>query len=145
MRPREFYDLAAQMAAVAKRPAEFRTAISRSYYAAYHVARELMTTLGGQFNPTDRETHVDVRRHLERSGNTVLVAVANDLRTLHNDRKTADYNIRDLTIEKQNEALARVSKALVIIEKIDKQCSGPEKTAIRSAITGWVAAGKPRI
>lgn len=143
MRPREFYDYAARLAANGARPAEFRTAVSRSYYAAYHVARELLARLGGQL--TERDAHVDLRRHLEKSSDAVLVKAADDLRRLHADRKAADYNLSDVTFEKQKEALARVAKAQIIMEKIERQCAGPEKPKIAAALAAWVGAGKPNV
>ncbi len=48
MNPFLFYLLAERLATdPASGPAEFRTAISRAYYAAYHRGREFLTTLGG--------------------------------------------------------------------------------------------------
>lgn len=143
MRPREFHNIAERLAANGKRPAEFRTAISRAYYAAYHVAREVLLPLGADLSG-DRDAHVDVRMHLEHSGDRVLIEVSDALRKLHSDRKVADYNLTDATIEKQKEASARVERARMIMEKVEKQCLGSQKTQIATQIAQWVAAGKPR-
>src|SRR5918912_522186 len=45
MTGREFLPLAARLAAGGTEP-EWRSAVSRAYYAAFHVARELFTDLG---------------------------------------------------------------------------------------------------
>jgi len=143
MRPREFYDYAARLAANGTRSAEFRTAVSRSYYAVYHVARELLAQLGGQF--AERDAHVDLRRHLEKTADQVLIKAADDLRRLHADRKTADYNLNDGTFENKKEALARVAKAQMVMERIERQCAGSERTRIAATLAIWIAAGKPNI
>jgi hypothetical protein len=87
-RGQDFLDVAQLLARTCQDEGCRRTAIGRAYYAAFHSARDYCASIGRvvpQNNP-----HVELRRNLEQLGQ---IHLADDLRTLHQMRKNADYDV----------------------------------------------------
>ena len=136
MQPREFHHTAAQLATHGTRPADFRSAISRAYYATYHTAFELLEAMG--FTPTQGgDAHRDVRDHLSNSGVDELAQLAGAIASLHGRRISADYRLGDLSVEKRTVAQAAVERADKIMYNLVKHCNGPERSQITCAISKW--------
>jgi len=74
MNPREFQQLASKLAN-GNSPAEFRTAISRAYYAAYNVGVEVLEQMGFRISEGPAG-HGEVRHHLNNSGDIEMMRVA---------------------------------------------------------------------
>jgi len=72
--------------------AEWRSAVSRAYYAAYHVARELMEVLGFTV-PRAERAHVYLSRRLANCGHSRTRQAGADLNSLRGDRNEADYDL----------------------------------------------------
>ena len=68
--------------------AALRTAVSRAYYGAYHVAIRLLSRAC-----TERLDHGSVRRLLKESGNPVAGQAGRRLDNLQSDRIKADYRL----------------------------------------------------
>jgi uncharacterized protein (UPF0332 family) len=92
MTGREFLLLAKQLAG-AGTEAEWRSAISRAYYAAFHVARELLEDLRFAVPRADR-AHIYLSRRLANSGHPQTQQAGTDLNALRGDRNHADYDLR---------------------------------------------------
>jgi uncharacterized protein (UPF0332 family) len=73
--------------------AEWRTAISRAYYAAFHVARDLLIALGFQVPRADR-AHGYLWIRLANSGEAAVQMAGNRLNALRGQRNRADYDQR---------------------------------------------------
>ena len=91
MNGRDFLSLAKQWAK-SRSEAERRTAVSRAYYAAFHVAREIFEDFGFDVPRSDR-AHKYLAFRLGNSGNNPLRQAGNQLDDLRSDRNRADYDL----------------------------------------------------
>src|SRR5881409_1006708 len=113
--PQEYLMLAHRLTAGATE-AEWRSAISRSYYAAFHVARNLLNDLGFTVPRAD-PAHQYLWLRLLNSGNPQVQVAASDLNSLRGERNLADYDLhRNVT---QNVARMRVATAQKIIQTLN--------------------------
>jgi len=70
----------------------WRSAISRIYYAAFHVARGLLLSCGFAV-PLDQRAHAYLWRRLSHSGHPDVAAAGATLWRLRRDRNGADYHL----------------------------------------------------
>ena len=108
MNPKEFQYLASGL--VEKNgafPSEYRTAISRSYYAVYNIGISLLNEMGFTI-PKRIDAHVLMRRHFNNSGNIELIEAAEKINNLKTKRKHADYDLDRPDVEKKHNAKAIV-------------------------------------
>jgi len=91
MTGREFLTVANRLAG-AGTEAEWRSAISRAYYAAFHAARELMEDLRFAVPRADR-AHAYLSRRLANCGHPQTQQAGMDLNALRGDRNQADYDL----------------------------------------------------
>ena len=87
---RDFLPVATRLAAGATE-ADWRTAVSRAYYAAFHVARRLLADLNFTVPRADRAHQYLVFR-LSNSGESAVEQAGRDLETLRRLRNRADYD-----------------------------------------------------
>jgi len=115
MNPFLFYLLAERLATdPASGPAEFRTAISRAYYAAYHSARDFLTGLG--INPPAGSVgHGKVPIALQNLTDPAIRQAGNTLDTLKGERNRADYALSDPVYNQRATAQAIVSQVFRIL------------------------------
>src|SRR5438876_3717736 len=71
--------------------AEWRSATSRAYYAAFHVARELLSDLGFIVPRGDR-AHAYLWLGLGNSGEAPVITAGKNLNDLRGERNRADYD-----------------------------------------------------
>ncbi len=71
---------------------DWRSAVSRAYYAAFHVARDLLAALRFQVPRADR-AHNYLYVRLNNSGVPPVQQAANLLQELRNRRNRADYDL----------------------------------------------------
>jgi uncharacterized protein (UPF0332 family) len=90
MDPHEFLDLAGELAA-GVREGDWRSAASRAYYAAFHVARCLFVQIGFRVPHSDR-AHSFLYLRLNNCGQTAIVTAAQRLRNLRDLRNEGDYD-----------------------------------------------------
>jgi uncharacterized protein (UPF0332 family) len=88
----DFLTLAFQLAA-GTTEAEWRSAVSRAYYAAFHVARDLLTDLGFTVPRAD-QAHEYLYRRLNNCGNVPVRQAAVTLHELRRHRNRADYDLK---------------------------------------------------
>ena len=96
--------------------AHWRSAVSRAYYGAFHVARQAVIDEGGTVEKGPA-AHGEVRNWLLNRPEESLVEAGSNLGDLHGRRIRADYHldIRDMT---RNNAMLEFMKAKIIIEAI---------------------------
>jgi uncharacterized protein (UPF0332 family) len=127
---RDFLSLAGRSAGNATE-ADWRTAVSRAYYAAFHVARQLLTDLNFTVPRADRAHQYLVFR-LSNCGESAVEQAGRDLETLRRLRNRADYD--DAPAVTQPQAAAAVRLAEAIIQVIDAARLEPTHTQMRDAM-----------
>ena len=135
MDPHDFYQLASQLAN-SPHAAELRTAISRAYYAIYHVGVTLLESLGFRLS-SGPAGHGDVRNRLSNSGDPEMMRVGNQLGQLQSQRIAADYRLRNTSVENPKTAQAVVQQAQRMIQILDACFAEPKRTQIMQAIQEW--------
>jgi uncharacterized protein (UPF0332 family) len=128
---RDFVAIAAQFAA-GPTEAEWRSAVSRAYYAAFHVARSLLSDLRFVVPRADRAHQYLVFR-LCNSGEASVEQAGRNLETLRRLRNRADYDDAPPVTKAQAGAAVQLSKDIISV--LDSAQSQP----IRSQITNAMA------
>ena len=137
MNPKEFQYLASGL--VEKNgafPSEYRTAISRSYYAVYNLGINLLKEMGFTISKKI-DAHESMRRHFNNSGDIELINAAEKIKDLKNKRKHADYDLDRHDVEKKHNAKAYVYSADRLIKTMEKQCNGENRSQIKKSIQNW--------
>lgn len=111
--------------------AEWRSAVSRAYYAAFHVARHLLQDLGFTVPRADR-AHAYLSLRLSNSGQVDVMRAGQDLNDLRQQRNRADYDER----QSYTHATAAfvVQTAEEIIQVLDAASNAPIRTSITDAM-----------
>jgi uncharacterized protein (UPF0332 family) len=139
----DFIALAGKLAAPpAADEAACRTAISRAYYGAFHVARSLLTELGfaavGNAN-----VHGFVQHYLNGSGDPQACRAASLLSHLQMARNKADYRLDDRQFGAR-EAMLIVERAHLAVSAIDACRAEDERETIRQGIIAYEQKVRPR-
>ncbi|MFO0841778.1 MAG: HEPN domain-containing protein [Gemmataceae bacterium] len=98
MNPLEFLDLASEWS-VGTREGEWRSSISRAYYAVFHVARNLLAQVGFQV-PSASVSHQYLFQRLNNCGEPIVQKAATLLNNLRRERNFADYDL-DAPVDEQ--------------------------------------------
>jgi uncharacterized protein (UPF0332 family) len=126
MNAQHFLTLARALAA-GNSEAEWRTAISRAYYATFHTARELLHDLGFVV-PRDDSAHRYLIYRLNNGQHPSAERAGLDLDRLRSDRNSADYDLR---------SAVSTTIALRLIQVADRAMqalAGIQKEPVRSAV-----------
>ncbi len=136
--------LASTRAADPAAAAAYRTAIGRSYYAAYNVAVAFLEGIG--LEVIDKPNgHSWVKNSFIYVPGPAAKTIGLTLELLHKERKYADYEMKNPRPESQKAADAAVKKASQVITDLDGyQQSAMMRAALEAAIKNWVA-GRQRI
>ncbi|HEX7375462.1 MAG TPA: hypothetical protein VF278_00040 [Pirellulales bacterium] len=95
MDPRDFISLALRFSA-SKNEAELRSAVSRAYYGAFHVAKQFLVDVGLRWPRKESyaaEIHMKVRHCLSQSRNADALLASDLLWSLRDLRNQADYDL----------------------------------------------------
>jgi uncharacterized protein (UPF0332 family) len=111
--------------------AEWRTALSRAYYAAFHVARQLLREIGFRVPRADR-AHSYLWLRLANAGDSQVEWAGTYLNNLRRLRNHADYDL-DSPVA-QSFPLAQVPVARQIIQILDGARQEPTRTDITDAM-----------
>ncbi len=111
--------------------AEWRTSCSRSYYAAFHVARELLLALGFRVPQADR-AHGYLWLRLSNVGVVEVRQAGRKLNDLRRVRNHADYDGRRAIL--QIDAIQSVQRSEEIIQALDAAALDPIRTQITDAM-----------
>jgi uncharacterized protein (UPF0332 family) len=111
--------------------AEWRSAVSRAYYAAFHVARQLLLGLRFTVPGADR-AHGYLWLRLANAGLADVEDAGNRLNALRRERNRADYDGHVLV--SQPAARALVLRAEEIIRALDAAAVEPVRTQVTDAM-----------
>lgn len=141
---KDFIALAGKLAAVPSADeATYRTAVSRAYYGAFHVARTFLVELG--FEPVrNANVHAYVRRHLSGSGDADAVLASELLDDLQSARNRADYRLDDPEVGTRAHAMLIVERAQLVISAVDSCRADEARETIRQAIAEYEQRIRPR-
>jgi hypothetical protein len=115
------------------KPINCRTAINRSYYAAYNVAVNLVEK-SHVIIPKSGAGHGEVGRCLGNCGIKALEEAQSKLLFLHNDRIKADYRLTNKAVEKKDNALKAVLSSEILIKTFDRYNSKQKRKKIFEGI-----------
>jgi uncharacterized protein (UPF0332 family) len=127
---RQYLTLAATLAA-GTTEAEWRSAVSRAYYAAFHFARSLLIDLGFRAPPGER-AHAYIWLRLANAGAADVRIAGNRLNALRGRRNRADYDAHPSWIQPM--AANEVKSAEDIIQALDAAAVDPIRTQITDAM-----------
>jgi uncharacterized protein (UPF0332 family) len=127
---RDFLVLATGLAA-GTTEAEWRTAVSRAYYAAFHVARRLFSDLKFGVPRADRAHQYLVYR-LSNSGEPTVEQAGRNLETLRRLRNRADYDESPALTQPQASAAGQLAQG--ITQELDAARQEPARTRITDAM-----------
>jgi hypothetical protein len=102
MDPHDFHQLALQLAH-SSHAAELRTAISRAYYATYHVSVTLLEAMHFRLS-RGPAGHGEVRNRLSNSGDPEVMRVGTQLGQLQSQRIAADYRLHHTSVENPDDS-----------------------------------------
>lgn len=142
MQPRQFQYLAERLAEHGAYPAEFRSAISRAYYAAFHLGLNLLGEMGFAI-VQNQHAHTEVYRHLNNSGDTELLGAANKMNDLRTKRNHADYELDRPDVEQKKNAKMLVHQAARLIETIESRCNSESRSTLLTPYKNGGAAFPP--
>jgi uncharacterized protein (UPF0332 family) len=114
--------------------AEWRTAVSRAYYAAFLATRELFRDLGFQV-PRAAQAHAYLWMRLSNSGNLEVARAGADLNDLQRERNRSDYD-NHVTIH-QSDAVLLVQVARQLTQRLGSARVDPLRTQIRDAMRDY--------
>jgi uncharacterized protein (UPF0332 family) len=103
--------------------ASYRSAVSRAYYGAFHIADQLLSDLG-LGAPANPSAHAEVSRSLFESGEPDASKAGGMLKDLHSARIRADYHLNKSAWASQRAAMLAVEQAREI-EKLLQKCATP--------------------
>lgn len=127
---RDFLTLANSLASGATE-AEWRSAVSRAYYAAFHVACRLLSDLGFTV-PRAERAHAYVWLRLTNSSHANVRNAGLDLNHLRQQRNRADYDsYRSMS---RATAAKEVQSAADVIRVLDAAALDPTRTQITDAM-----------
>lgn len=136
-----FIQLAGKLAAAAAADeAAGRSAVSRAYYDAFHLAMAFLRDLGIVV-PANAYAHAVAQRYLIGSGHEDAQQVGMTLASLHSDRIRADYRLDDPRFEDVRFARLKVALAHELRSTLER-CRRDENRAL---ITAGIAAYRQRI
>jgi uncharacterized protein (UPF0332 family) len=117
MNPRRFLEVATRLVEQ-KGSGEFRSAISRAYYAVYNVAVAFLEAM--EFRKASTDYHVTLQQMLLNSADPEFEKIGSDLNDLHRKRIRADYFMSDPDPEQESNALVAIQKAEQMIQSFDQ-------------------------
>lgn len=140
MEPLDFISLAIRLANSGNE-ADRRTAVSRAYYGAFHVARRFLIDCGIYFSQKETyaaEIHRKVQYCLSECGYSDAVKASGHLRSLRDRRNEADYDLESAEFNTTASVLASVRVATEIVDVIQRCRSEPLDSDIRDKIRAYV-------
>lgn len=131
MNPENFIAVARLLAANATE-AHWRSAVSRAYYGAFHVALRLLHSLGVSF-PKAASAHEKAAYCLQHADDIGLKEAGRKLASLREMRNAADYRLEDRRVASAAFTAMQVGEAEEIVSAIRRaeQNSTPVRAPIR--------------
>ncbi len=130
---RDFLAVASNLAA-GDEEAEWRSAVSRAYYAVFHVACEWLHGLGFQVPRADR-AHAYLWRRLSNCGDAPISNAGRSLNELRGRRNEADYDSHRSVFRVDAENAVKLAEELV--ESLDAVLDADHRDQIAEAIKAY--------
>jgi uncharacterized protein (UPF0332 family) len=127
---REFLTLAQDLLKMATEAA-WRSAVSRAYYAAFHIARQLLRDLNFTVPRADR-AHAYLWMRLSNCSDPQVQLAGRELNDLRRERNQADYDVDHPWAHAA--AAGKVRDAGWVIQTLDAARSEPLRTQITDAM-----------
>jgi uncharacterized protein (UPF0332 family) len=137
MKPNDFLNLAVRLSR-GTTEAEYRSSVSRAYYAAFHTAMELMSEAGVML-PRSPESHQKLRFCLNECGEGPGMVAGRRLAELRKERNIADYDLADPTYAHVEEVPAQLEAARRIVQLLDTCRQEPARSRFRAAVRNYAA------
>jgi hypothetical protein len=137
MEGKAFIDTAKKLVLMRDEPA-LRSAVSRSYYAAYNFCIQLLDELGFHFGK-DSPAHEKAYHYLHNAGINEIEAAADDLRLLRKHRNLADYDMASKEFQNHLVCQGDLIRAQGIILVIEKYSQEPFRKLLRNGVREYVA------
>ena len=128
----DFIILAGRLATSADE-ASLRSAVSRAYYGAFHLALRFLEDIERPV-PQNANAHVYVARQLQRSGQSDAYRAGSLLGDLHTERIKADYRLDNPRIGTTAFARLCVERASVIQTALTKCRAEPARSEIKARL-----------
>jgi hypothetical protein len=132
----DFIDFAAKIAATYADAASCRSAISRAYYGAFHLAKSFLDRIDSR-PPRNANAHVFVQRRLTSCGHSQAAEAGFLLADLYADRLSADYNLEKKPVESVAYARMGVVRAKRIQDSLEACDSQQARDQIRAGIADY--------
>ncbi len=141
MDPRDFLDIAKKLSGGSK-AAEYRTAVSRAYYATYHVGADFFKAIGCRISEGP-SGHGEVIRNLANCGDFELAKVGSQLTDLRTQRNNADYYLDNIKFDNQKTSQTIAIKSEQMIQALDRCGSGARRDEIAKAVKEYLRKISP--
>lgn len=136
MDPRDFLEVAKKLSQGGT-AAEYRTAVSRAYYATFHVGAAFLKDMGCPIS-TGPQAHGEVRNNLSNCGDAELAGLGSKLADLHTKRIIADYRLGDVKYDNQKTSQAVTLQAERMIQALNQCDSGSRRDDIAQALKEYL-------
>jgi uncharacterized protein (UPF0332 family) len=117
--------------------ASYRSAVSRAYYGAFHLAATFLSNLGFSV-PKDANAHGWIPQALIGSGHEEVEDAGHLLRDLHAERIIADYRWENCTTGNQRDAKTSVETAHAIRLALFAGGHEASKNLVRTGIQNYL-------
>jgi uncharacterized protein (UPF0332 family) len=114
--------------------ADWRTAISRSYYAAFHAGRGLLLDLGFRV-PRAGVAHAYVRMRLSNCGDATIAQAGGRLNHMQGARNRADYDFQRDETQADAQLIAQAARS--IIQTLATGLTQPTRAQIIAAMRDY--------
>ena len=111
--------------------AQWRSAASRAYYAAFHEARRLLRVLGFRVPKAD-QAHAYLWLRLSNCGDPLVQNAGRELDRLRRDRNRADYDIEQTF--SNSDAIYVVKTTRRVLTAINDAATEPTRTSVMNAM-----------
>lgn len=130
MNGEDFVKLAGSLVAgAAADESRFRTAVSRAYYGAFHIAVRVLGEVGFQVKANHAE-HREAIDTLASTGIALAVEAGRIIDDLHSSRIVADYRLNKNTFSKRENAKLIVEDAYNATVSLNKCLEEPTRTEL---------------
>ena len=119
--------------------AEWRSAVSRAYYGAFHLAGDFVESCGVTL-PKTSEAHDKLQWCLAHSGNPQLPPLAERLNSLRAARNVAAYDLTSSEFGKRGSVLVAIQRAQQIVDGLVRVRSQSDFVETRSAIREYASS-----
>jgi uncharacterized protein (UPF0332 family) len=136
MKAADYFQFAGKIAATYPEAASCRSALSRAYYGAFHLAKSFLDQIDSR-PPRNASTHVFVHQRLSNCGHSQAALAGSLLADLYADRLDADYDLGKKQVESVSYARAGVVTAQRIQSVLEACDNAEDREKIKAGIAQY--------